>query len=136
RAGLPRVRPAGNARARGKAQLLENLAAGLEPHPMAARFPNRSGSETAANGRAAGGERGPITRDGSAQPLAAASGRDRGAVRFRREDPGAQDNPRFRTTAPRTLAIDPADAGRAYSRQSRRGAVDENVSRHGSVAAP
>src|SRR5256885_18492 len=121
------MRSAGNAGTRGKAQLLENLAADLEPHPMAARFPNRSRSEAAANDRAPDGERRPIARDGPAQPLAAAPGRDRGAVCFRRENPGAQDDPGFRTPAPRTFAIDPADSGRADSGQSRRGTAGENV---------
>src|SRR2546429_7186754 len=99
---------AGDARARGETFVLANLAAGLEPRAMAARFPNGSGNKNPPDDRAAGRECGPTARDRFARALAAIAGRDRNAARFRRENARPKNRSRFRPPASRTSAIDSA----------------------------
>src|SRR2546423_13835679 len=102
---------------------------------MAARFPNRSGGEAAANSRATSGERGPVAGNGLAQSLAAIARRDRGPVRFGRKKPDEKDTSRFRAATARAAAIDRADAGRTGGGESGRGTISENVSGDGGVVA-
>src|SRR2546423_888305 len=102
---------------------------------MAARFPNRSGGEAAANSRATSGERGPVAGNGLAQSLAAIARRDRGPVRFGRKEPDEKDTSRFRAATARTAAIDRADAGRTGGGESGRGTISENVSGDGRMVA-
>src|SRR5258708_16595740 len=102
---------------------------------MATRFPNGSGNEAAANGRAAGGERGATSRDRSARSLAASPRRDRGAVRAGGQNPNAQDDPGLCAPAPRAVAVDRADAGRTRAGKSGRGTIGADVPRDGGAAA-
>src|SRR2546423_4373316 len=102
---------------------------------MAARFPNRSGGEAAANSRATSGERGPVAGNGLAQSLAAIARRDRGPVRFGRKKPDEKDTSRFRAATARAAAIDRADVGRAGGGESSRGTISGNVSGDGGVVA-